>query len=145
MLSALGPTNSCPLTNDQLWVSPGHSVCKCPLIIPRRTLKGLPWWLSGKEPTYQGRRCGFDPWSGRYPEEGNGNPLQYSCLEIPWTEESGWLQSMGLQRVRHGLASKQQQQEGFKRGDSSEVVCEALISSSSFLPSQERNSEFFNF
>ena len=28
--------------------------------------------------------------------------------EIPWTEEPGGLQSMGLQRVRHDLASKQQ-------------------------------------
>ena len=27
--------------------------------------------------------------------EGNGNPLQYSCLENPWTEEPGRLQSMG--------------------------------------------------
>ena len=38
--------------------------------------------------------------SGRSPEEGNGNPLQYSCLEIPWTKEPGGLQSMGSQRVR---------------------------------------------
>ena len=31
--------------------------------------------------------------------EGNGNPLQYSCLEIPWTEEPGLgLQSMGSQK-----------------------------------------------
>ena len=29
--------------------------------------------------------------------------------EIPWTEETGWLQSMGWQRVRHDLATKQQQ------------------------------------
>ena len=28
--------------------------------------------------------------------------------EIPWTEEPGCLQSMGLQRVRHNLATKQQ-------------------------------------
>ena len=28
--------------------------------------------------------------------------------EIPWTEEPGGLQSMGLQRVRHDLATKQQ-------------------------------------
>ena len=28
--------------------------------------------------------------------EGNGTPLQYSCLEIPWMEEPGRLQSMGL-------------------------------------------------
>ena len=33
--------------------------------------------------------------------EGNGNPLQYSCLENPWTEEPGRLQSMGLLRVGH--------------------------------------------
>ena len=31
--------------------------------------------------------------------EGNGTPLQYSCLENPWTEEPGGLQFMGLQRV----------------------------------------------
>ena len=30
--------------------------------------------------------------------------------EIPWTEEPGGLQSMGLQRVRNNLATKQQQQ-----------------------------------
>ena len=34
-----------------------------------------------------------------YIREGNGNPLQYSCLEIPWTEEPGRLQSMGSLRV----------------------------------------------
>ena len=28
--------------------------------------------------------------------------------KIPWTEESGGLQSMGPQKVRHNLASKQQ-------------------------------------
>ena len=33
--------------------------------------------------------------------EGNGTPLQYSCLENPWTEEPGWLQSMGSLRVVH--------------------------------------------
>ena len=33
--------------------------------------------------------------------EANGNPLQYSCLEIPWTEEPGGLQSMRSLRVRH--------------------------------------------
>ena len=32
---------------------------------------------------------------GRSPRAGNGNPLQYSCLELPWMEELGGLQSMG--------------------------------------------------
>ena len=31
--------------------------------------------------------------------------------EVPWTEEPGGLQSMELQRVRHDLATKQQQQQ----------------------------------
>ena len=34
-------------------------------------------------------------------KEGNGTPLQYSCLENPWTEEPGGLQSMGSLRVGH--------------------------------------------
>ena len=42
--------------------------------------------------------------SGRSSGEGNGNPLLYSCLENPWTEDPGRLQSMGLQRVGHGWA-----------------------------------------
>ena len=33
--------------------------------------------------------------------EGNGTPLQYSCLENPWTEEPGRLQSMWSLKVRH--------------------------------------------
>ena len=37
------------------------------------------------------------PGLGRCPEVGNGNPLQYSCLKIPWTEEPGGLQFIGLQ------------------------------------------------
>ena len=31
------------------------------------------------------------PGSGRSPGEGDGNPLQCACLEIPWTEEPGRL------------------------------------------------------
>ena len=30
-------------------------------------------------------------------QEENGNPFQYSCLKIPWTEESGRLQSKASQ------------------------------------------------
>ena len=37
----------------------------------------------------------------RSPGGGHGNPLKYSCLEIPWTEEPSGLQSMGSQRVGH--------------------------------------------
>ena len=33
--------------------------------------------------------------------EGNGTPLQYSCLEIPWMEEPSGLQSVRSLRVGH--------------------------------------------
>ena len=39
--------------------------------------------------------------SGRFPRGGSDNPLQYSCLENPWREEPGGLQSMRSQRVGH--------------------------------------------
>ena len=35
------------------------------------------------------RRHGSSPGLGRYPGEGNGIPLEYSCLENPCTEEPG--------------------------------------------------------
>ena len=38
---------------------------------------------------------GLIPVLGRGPGEGNDNPLQYSCLEIPWTEEPDGLQTGG--------------------------------------------------
>ena len=49
---------------------------------------------------------GFIPASGRSPGGESDNPLQYSCLEIPWTEEPGGLQSMGSQRVGHNLETE---------------------------------------
>ena len=42
---------------------------------------------------------GLIPGLGRSPGEGNGNSLQYSCLEISWTEEPAGLQSMELQEL----------------------------------------------
>ena len=35
------------------------------------------------------------------PGEGHGNPLQHSFLENPLDRGAWWLQSIGLQRVRH--------------------------------------------
>ena len=42
---------------------------------------GLPWWLSGKVSANNTGDPGSIPGLGRSPGEGNGNPLQYSCLE----------------------------------------------------------------
>ena len=53
----------------------------------------LPKWLSGKESACQCkeyRRLRFDPWIGKITGEGNGNPLQNSCLENPTDREVWW-------------------------------------------------------
>ena len=58
-------------------------------------LEGFPGGTRGKEFTCQCRRhktYEFDPWVGKIPGEGNGNPLQFSCWRILWTEEPGGLQ-----------------------------------------------------
>ena len=39
--------------------------------------------LDGKESAYKAGHLGSIPGSGRSSGEGNGNPLQYSCLENP--------------------------------------------------------------
>ena len=59
----------------------------------------------GKASVYNAGDPGLISVLRRSPGEGNGNPLQDYCLEIPWTEEPGRLQSMGSQRVRHNWAT----------------------------------------
>ena len=50
--------------------------------------------------------AGSIPGSGRSPGEGNGTHSSILAWEIPWTEEPGGLQTMGLQRVGHDLVTK---------------------------------------
>ena len=44
---------------------------------------GFPGGSEGKVSACGAGDPGLIPGSGRSPEEGNGNPLQYSCLENP--------------------------------------------------------------
>ena len=41
-----------------------------------------------KNPPANAGDAGYLPGSGRFPREGNGNPLQYSCLENPMDQKS---------------------------------------------------------
>ena len=52
----------------------------------------LPWWHSGKESTCNAGSVGPIPGSERSPGEGNGNSLQYFCLET--SMDRGALQAM---------------------------------------------------
>ena len=61
-------------------------------------------WLSGKEFTCNAVDAGLIPRLGRSPGEGNGNPLQYPCLEN-LTHEPGGLQSMGVINSRTQLSN----------------------------------------
>ena len=47
------------------------------------------------------RDMGLIPGSGRYPRGGNGNPLQYSCLENPMDRGARQAIVHRVQRVRH--------------------------------------------
>ena len=46
-------------------------------------MMGFPGASEGKASVYNVRDLGSNPGSGRSAGEGNGNPLQYSCLENP--------------------------------------------------------------
>ena len=62
---------------------------------------GKPGGSEGKASACNVGDPGSIPGWGRFPGEGNGNPLQYLAWKIPWMEEPGRLQSMGWQRVKH--------------------------------------------
>ena len=62
-----------------------------------------PWWLSGKETACNAGDtgdAGLIPGSRRSPGEGNGNPLQYSCLENPTNRGAWWA-------IDHGVTKSQ--------------------------------------
>ena len=67
---------------------------------------GFPGGLVGKESTCNEGDLGEIPGLGRSPEGGNGNPLQYSCLENLMDRELGELRSKGPQRVGHNSATE---------------------------------------
>ena len=66
--------------------------------------KGLPSGTVVENPAANAgdpRDAGSILGSGRSHGEGNGTHSRILVWKIPWTEEPGRLQSVGLQRVRH--------------------------------------------
>ena len=53
-------------------------------------LIGFPGGSEVKVSAYNAGDLGSIPRSGRSPAEGNGNPLQYSCLENPMDRGAWW-------------------------------------------------------
>ena len=63
-----------------------------------------------KNPPANTGDSGLTPDSGDALAKGMATHSSILAWRIPWTEEPGGLQSMGLQRVRHNLGTKQQPQ-----------------------------------
>ena len=66
-------------------------VCRCPnfpILIKIPIRLGFPGGSAVKNPSANAGDLGSIPGSGRSPGEGNGNPLQYSCLENPHGQRS---------------------------------------------------------
>ena len=79
-------------------------------IIYTTDIWGFPHSTVGKESSCNAEDLGLIPGSGRSPVEGNGNPLQCSCLENPM-DRAEWQATVHVvTRVRHDLATKQQKQ-----------------------------------
>ena len=67
---------------------------------------GTPTGSDSKESAWNVGDPGSIPGSGRSPEQGNGNPLQYAFLGNPM-DRGAWQATVhGVSRVRHDLATK---------------------------------------
>ena len=69
-------------------------------------LLGFPGGSDGKASACNAGDLGSIPGWGRFPGEGNGKPLQYSCLENPMYRGAWWAAVHGIARVRHDLVTK---------------------------------------
>jgi len=67
---------------------------------------GFPCGSVGKETACNTGDLGSIPGLGRSPGDGNGNPLQYSCLGNPMDRRDCWATVHGVDRVRHNLVTK---------------------------------------
>ena len=69
-------------------------------------LVGFPHSSVGRESACNAGDLVLIPGLERFPGEGNGNPLQYSCLENP-KDRGAWQATVyGVARVGHKLATK---------------------------------------
>ena len=68
-------------------------------------LVGLPWRLSGKESACNAGDVGLIPGLHRSPGEGNGYPLQYSCLENSMDRGAWWATVHGVTKSHTRLSN----------------------------------------
>ena len=69
-------------------------------LFPLKSQKGFPGGSEVKASACNVGDLGLIPGSGRSPGEGNGNPLQYSCLENPMDRVAGWAAVHGVANIQ---------------------------------------------
>ena len=69
-------------------------------------MRGFPYSSVDKESACNAGDPGLIPGSGRSPGEGNGNPLQYSCLGNAMDRGAWWATVHRVARTGHNLATK---------------------------------------
>ena len=72
----------------------------CPCLTWVLFLSDFPGGADGKASVYSAGDPGSIPGLGRSPEEGNGTPLQYSCLENPTDGGAWWATIHGVTKSR---------------------------------------------
>jgi len=138
----------------QVSISPWSS--KCLKVFPKWQWHPTPVLLPGKS---HGRRIlvGCSPWGLKESDttewlpfhfslsgmgEGNGNPLQCSCLENPRDGEPGGLPSMGSHRVGHNWSDLAAAAERLKLQFLAELLAYHISKASSSFATQS-SSHFF--
>ena len=83
-----------------------NSKYQCPenLDIDFSSTNDFPGGSDGKTSAYNAGDPGSIPGSGRSPGEGNGNPLQYSCLENPMDGGARQATVLGVAKNRTRLS-----------------------------------------
>ena len=83
------------LGHCRLYWQPGLFFFSC-LCAKRQMRMGFPGGSAGKEFACNAGDLGLIPGLGRFPGEGNGNPLQYSCLENSMDWRAWWAAVHGV-------------------------------------------------
>ena len=112
-LSCIGKGNGNPLQHSCLenprdgraWWAAVYGVAQSRTRL-KRLRSSSSWWLSGKESTCNVGDSDLIPGSGRSPGGGNGNLLEYFCLENS-TDRGAWRAAVhGVARVGHNSVTK---------------------------------------
>ena len=81
------------------------------LIEADKVIESFPGGSDDKESTCNVGDQGLIPGSGRFSGEGNGNPLQYSCLENSMDRGAWWATFHSVTKIGHNLVTKPTNQQ----------------------------------